>query len=85
VQRSTRTRNKVINIQTFSCMFYILEKFKLMESTNNVNNIYKSLIFSIIENFDDNFFREFLSINLSKAMTKLGLDIKVVLIPLLVQ
>lgn len=53
VQRATRTRNKVINIQTINLMFFLLEKFIEVNNADNVRKIYKSITFSLVEHFED--------------------------------
>jgi hypothetical protein len=83
VQRATRTRNKVVNVQTINLMFFLLEKFILIENTVNVEKIYKSITFSLIEHFDDFFMREVIASNLRATILKMGLNVNILVEPLL--
>jgi len=64
-------------------MFYLLEKFIMIENAVNVEKIYKSITFSLIENFDDFNMRELISINLKMTISKMGLNVNILAEPLL--
>jgi len=49
----------------------------------NVNKIYKSITFSLIENFDDQFMRDTISTNLKHTIVKMGLQANILIEPLL--
>jgi len=64
-------------------MFQLLDKFILLNNTLNVNKIYKSITFSLFENFDDQFLRETISTNLKSTIVKMGLSVNTLIVPLL--
>lgn len=83
VQRATRTKNKVVNIQTINLMFYLLEEFIIIGQQINVDKIYKSITFCLIENFDDYHIREIISLYLKSTIMKMGLNVNTLIEPLL--
>jgi len=55
----------------------------VIENKVNVEKIYKSITFSLIENFDDFPIREMISVNIKNTISKMGLNVNILGEPLL--
>jgi hypothetical protein len=85
LKRGARDRHRPIRTVAISLMFRLLDKFS-EEKNNAAPNVYKTLIFSLVENPNDSILRELYFINfLSLFEAQMSIPINLLIEPLIKQ
>ena len=70
LKKGSRDKSAVLNITAISCLFELLDSFAEAESVSFAPYVYKTLIFSLIENYENELVYDYIMSNMALALEK---------------
>jgi hypothetical protein len=70
LKKGTRDKSAVLNITAITCLFELLDNFAESDSVSFAPYVYKTLIFSLIENHENELVYDYIMSNMSYALEK---------------
>ncbi len=70
LKKGTRDKSAILNITAITCLFELLDNFAESDSVSFAPYVYKTLIFSLVENHENELVYDYIMSNMSNALEK---------------